>query len=518
MREPSTQEDLFLARFWLYADDPARAAECQRAVEVVRDTDFLAENRHHVWRVLSVRFAKGKPLHQHDEETFLEVAEAAGDEVARTVWSRAQEESRAVGFQLARYAKPLVDAARNREEHLALSDIARESAARLERDDDPAATRDWRRDQGSRLLLLLASKSRVAPDGRAEIIAETRDGLDRKGMRGVRWPYPRLERALGGPIYPGRIYGITGLWGSGKSTLLANLFASLTRTGTPCMAAITEDADEWLRRAMAAEADVPQIVAENEMWDADDEVVRHTLMGEWECSAAEVRQRLAFYRQRFAPVVDDFEHRPWAMVDTPDLTPEGLISRFKVLRRQWPGQHVIGMIDHAHNLVYKEGKTDLHIGEAIRQFKQFAKADADEGGMSLLILFQVRKPEKQDKLAGYKPIPCGEIAGRVAMHLNVHFSLFRQWVVTDGYRRTEWGTPGCALENGFPVRADNQTGGQENTHPDDEHIYLHADKARIQGRRTSGGRICTLNLSQPSGRIYELDRRHGDDYGYAQAG
>lgn len=346
-----------------------------------------------------------------------------------------------------------------------------------------------------------------APRTRTEIAGAEREIVTAPRERVLRasWPYPKMRRALG-DLLPGRMYGITAFPNAGKSTFAANLLYGFLRQGVPCLAVVTEMGDDWLRRAWAAEARVPQFVAENRLWDDDDPETIRFLRDYWRCTEHEVVATLDQCRTQYLAVVDDFPTLPCEVVEQSPITPEQVISRLRVLRRRFAGQFVVAFIDHLHNLQYPNDEVDKHVGVATARIRDFCRTD---GAMAVVGLFQPKKPEKH-VAAEYRPIYARDIRGQVAQVLDVHMSIFRQHVLTS-LDTTPWGTRRCAVD---PVTghvrfcsqaeaAELGEDGEPRGKLDDEHLYIRPDKRRIGGE----GRTFVLDFEADTGRVHEVDAR-----------
>jgi hypothetical protein len=352
-----------------------------------------------------------------------------------------------------------------------------------------------------------------APQTRAEVTDALRAKLDVRGLPGVPWPWSRLNRAIG-PIIPKKVYGITGLHGGGKSVLTSNVVRSLIHRGTPCIIVPTEMGVDWMARAYASATDVPQYVAESGFFDLEDAAtVRFIARQISRSSEEDAKRHLAMWRDQWRQVVEEYARCPWALINVMDLSVDEMLTRAKILRGQWPGKHVVLVVDHMHNIEYQDGKTDLFVGAGVKRIKDMVDKDAD-GGMSAVLLFQPRKAEKgQAAVAAFSPIPAGEAAGKVAMHLDVHFSVHKSYVYTHEAFRTDWGTPRTVLTaDGLPRRLPPREAMKpemaDQVKVDDEHIYLSIDKRRaaIPGEGGGAARV-TLSLNPVNGHVFEPARR-----------
>jgi GTPase SAR1 family protein len=478
----------FVGCFWrLAADGDPKAQRIAAGLppEALTDGEMARS-----YSVLAQRVAAGQDVGMNNPDVMTPLL-AVSPQIASNLWDTATLNGHLditphvrwlhTGYQARRQAQLFAAAARELE-GLAAS--------------DPAAALKVAEGEAMRSLTLgLETAAQQAPQTRKEITDAELAVLESGGLTGISWPYPKMQRILG-PILPGRLYGITAFPNCGKSTLLANLFRGFTVRGYPCLVAPTEMRTDWLRRVWAAHAGVPQEIAENQLWSAASEEVARYLGELWGCTAHEVDGILATHRGRYEDAVRLFEGLDWEVINKSDLTIEQIISSFRVLRRRYPGQHVIGMVDHMHDLRYPQGETDRWVGQATRALREFCK---DDPAFSCIVLFQPKKAQnEQDQ---FKPIRANEIRGQVAQVLDVHLSIYRRYVKTSPVEKTPWGSFACLTnERGLPEGAKPEDGGAK---VDDEHMYLKPDKRRIGGE----GPSFMLDMLAPSGLVYERDRR-----------
>jgi replicative DNA helicase len=455
-------EATLLGRFWYLAQHGAEEAERimgRMGVEVFSDEAMGAAYGH-----LCDRLAAGLPC--GGQEVSLRLLHLLGVERLATV-----DEAAVTGQAIGYYVRRALESWRARRHALYLADAATE-AARLA-GESPDRTAAHAEVVADRLAAIhTATAEDRTPQTRDELVDAEHEVMSAGGVDGIRWPYPVLHRICG-PILPGECVGITGYPGTGKSLVAANLFNGWLRMGVPVLAFPTEMRAGWLRRAWSAESRVRQEIAERMQWG--------------EASEAE--------RERYARAVEWSRGLPWEVVNRSEFTPAEVAARARVLRRRYPGQHVLVVVDHMHNLVYPHGEVDRHVGLATKMLRELAQDDGD-GGMSMVLLFQPRKPPTAEDR--YKAVRAHQIRGQVEQVLDTHISPFRRYVKTMPHFNTAWGTASCLYDHrGLPEAADleDPTGK-----PDDEHVYLKVDKRRIGGEH---GPIVMLNIEGPTGHIYE---------------
>lgn len=498
-------EQQFVALFWRLA--LAGHGRAARVAKFMRPEMLYHPSLGTVFGELADRFARG--VLQDDDGTRAELAAQIRD--AATIENLYFLATDSAGLQIGPYAKQILESWRAERIATYVGDEAGVLKEMLSREEPAAVLKKAEAVMIRALAMQHEFSENSEPQSREEFSAAEREKVASKGVRGASWPYPKMQRVLG-HLRPGKLYGISAYPGVGKSTVLANLFVGFARRGQPVLVAPTEMRDEWYSRALAAAARVPQEVAENELWDhTDPDVLRH-LMAVWDLRGAEGEARaesdLRIYRENYLRTIDEFAAYPWEIVSGADLTIDDIIARFAILRRRFPGKFVIGMVDHMHNLQYPNGEVDKHVGDATRRLREFCIEDRD-GGMACICLFQPRKPEKATgDLARYKPLPVQEVRGQVAQVLDVHLSVYRQFVKVDpSEKKTRWGTPAGLRdpETGFPVTCKPS---DEDAKDDDEHIYLKPDKRRRHGGSRSNSTF-VLDIDAETGTITERERhRH----------
>ena len=360
--------------------------------------------------------------------------------------------------------------------------------------------------------------------GREEVLTKLTDDMNREGARGIRWPYPKMEQYLGTDIQPGGVYGFTARSGGGKTLLGANLFRKLIRYAH-VVPALTEHPEQWMARAVAAEAGVEQAIAEQGRWNADDENTIRFLRRLWQRRFPDgaggfhhgreldsrvrwlLKERRAAYEKALASFRVD---RSWEYLGMGRMTLDELLLGWRMARSLWPDKHVIGILDHAHNL--KEEPIHERIAEIVARIKEFC--ENDPAGFSAIVFFQPRKLDRMaDKmLAKVEPVPAGEISGSVEQYLDTHAGLCRQWVEVDRDQvPLEWGQSPCKRTlRGFPVRVPKKEKDMWRApyaRLDNEHLYMFADKTRIarhEDEHEQPDGLIVLNCRGPYGTVEEL--------------
>jgi len=298
--------------------------------------------------------------------------------------------------------------------------------------------------------------------------------MDREADVEIPVPYPALNRIFG-PLVPGDLIGLSAFSGGGKSTVAANLALGWLLRGVPVLAFPTEMRQRWVARLTAIASNTRQWVAEKRQWHRATDAERDAY-------------RTATYR------IADL---PLEVVNEPNISVPEILTRVRILRRQWSGRPVVVIIDHMHRLDYGGEEPNKVVGLATKQIKNFAGSDSD-GGLVFVCLYQPRKP--MGVATAHRPVAAAEIRGdsMVWNELDVHLSPFRMRVRTSAFGATAWGTPACLLDAaGRPVAAKPK---ELEAKIDDEHTYFTVDKRRIGG---DYGKIVVLDFDYPAGRLYE---------------
>lgn len=409
------------------------------------------------------RYAAGEPIDL--VSLGVEIRRRGGDLLT---FSAAMDQAFTSGLLL-HYAEQ-IDALRRQKKLIALC----ETAAEFVKKAGPKKGRDTAERLAHRLMELYADRAHRKTKTVHEMLDDEIAAISAGSEHGIPLPWPALDEQIG-PLMPGELVGLSGYSGGGKSTLAANLVAGWCRRGFPVIVFPTEMKQQWVARLLAAEADIPQAIAEKRRW-------KH----------ATPYQQAAY---------EEAAHRakawPWEVVDKPDVSVAEVIGRTRILRKRWPGEHVIVVVDHIHRLNYGGEDPNEQVGAATQAIKNFCGEDT-EGGLTFVCLLQPKKPAMGNT---YKPVAGHETRGdsRVWNELDIHISPFRMWVETMA-GTTPWGTDRTLLnEHDRPVFAKKPNA--PGTKLDDEHLYIMPDKRRVGGE----GRVVILPFTGPSGRIYELD-------------
>lgn len=457
----------FVACYWA-ATESERDDDAHAATEVAGRVppDALEDaDLSRTYGYLADRYAAGQPT--HTEDTFDALREAGvstgaiGEVVARKMSAA----------ELGHYAAVVVrDHQRRR-----FSDLLERSRTYL--------ANGKGRDGGKRLAEELALKALSlyadsdaggVPQTKSDILAEERRLLTAEEEIGITLPWPKLDRACG-PWVPGDVVGVSAFSNAGKSTFAANLAFLLARRQTPFIVFPTEMRQRWVARGLCALSGVPQKVAEKRQWKR--------------AKAEEI--------EAYNDMIDIVSPWPWTVVNVPNISPAEILSRTRILRRNFAGRPVVVIVDHMHRLDYGGEDPNDAVGPATKMFKDFAGSDKD--GVVFVLLFQPRKPDAGGNT--YRPIAGHQIRGNsmVWNELDVHLSPFRTWVrCSEDVGRTAWNTPKTLVDpNGAPVLSKPNKDGAKLA---DEHYFLKVDKDRVGGE----GPIVVLNFDKPSGCIHEL--------------
>jgi len=452
----------FVGQFWNAALADSKVA--WKAQALVSPPMLESETLGALYGVLSRHFSAGHPL--QGPAIWSEIMEAGARQAANDLEGLVPHHA-----SLMFHAERVVDGWRARRQ----CDLIRLGAEEAERSlEKPERAKKVAERLSMALLDVFAvSVSEGRPQTRDDLVDDQIDRMEREQERGVVLPWPKMQ-AICGPWMPGELIGLTGYSGSGKSTVTANLAMGLARRGTPVIVFPTEMREQWVARCAAAEAKVPQWIAEKGLWKAASED----------------------QRRAYRTTLERMRSWPWEVVNRGNVTPAELVSAVRTLRRNWPGQTVVVVVDHMHRLDYGAEDADAEAGKATRMLKNFAGEDRD--GLVFLLLYQPKKPEGDHAI--YQPIHANRIRGHSMIwnELDTHLSVFRAWVERGPFGLTEWGDPSAALKpDGSPKVAKPFS---EGAIVDEEHVFLKPDKRRVGGE----GSTFWLNIHKPSGQIFEL--------------
>jgi len=414
--------------------------------------------------IVRERHVKGQPLNDFDCNA--QLREALGENFD-TIW-----EDHVIGGKILRgYASEILLNHRAREQVRILRDLADETERRIGGKESTA--HKLANDGIGKLINLhhdrMGSKN---PHTREEFIGQELGWMERGSEVGIQWPYPKLQDAVG-PVIAGDLITVAAYSNGGKSLLSANLFDHFTKTN-PCIVVPTEMGPAWLSRALAAASGVPQSIAERRQW-----------------ALATPDQRMAYEL-----AAADYKARKWELINRRRITPQEVIARASVLRRKYPGQLVVVIVDHMHRMDYGGMEPDLLVGDATVRMREWAAED-QEGGIALVLLYQPRKPS--DEMELYKPVMGHQVRGKSSVwnEADIMLSPYRRWVKCDttGVHKTAWGTPSTLFANsGLPdFTKPNDPAGKL----DDQHVYLKVAKRRVGGE----GPTVMLDIDGASGRI-----------------
>lgn len=339
----------------------------------------------------------------------------------------------------------------------------------------------------SKALGLYADQGVASPRTRDELLdelwAESLSGADEQ--RGINFHWKGVNEEIG-PLAPGEVMGISAYSGGGKTTLACNIAEGALLAGTPTVIFGTEMGKRWIARMAAIHSRTSQWCAEKRIW-------KRKVGDTW----VPWPEGLS----RYHAALKAMRRWPMEVVTSPNVTPQEVLTRSKVLRRKYPGQHVLVIVDHLHRLDYGGEDPSRMVGQATRDFKNTAAEDPD--GLSFVLLYQPRKPE--DVWVTDRPVNYHQIRGDalVGNELDTHISPYRSWVETEAGLWTPWGTPKARQgAGGLPVlapRPADTTAPPAGVKLSDEHVFIANDKRRIDGP----GPYHILDLHKPSGRMSE---------------
>jgi replicative DNA helicase len=460
-----TTEAAFLASFWHTARTGHEAAV--RIIGNLQPEMLEYAPVGEAYQILANRYAKGDPLDDLEAEAELTAALGAG-------WFKTIQTQSQSGGKLGELTKRVVYNYRARKQADLLARMAAEAAKLVDSVDDSAAVLADRA-IGKLASLHTARGDQGKPVSRDEITQHTLAKIKNRGTvsTGVPFPYDKLNNEIGF-MQPGDVVGIAGYSNSGKSLLASNFWRHFAIAGIPTISFPTEMGLAWYDRGVATHARVPQMIAERGQWAmATDDMV-----------------------EAYELAVRDLGTRPWEIVDKPSVSVNEIIARASVLRRRWPGQTVVVIIDHMHRLNYGRGEADWEVGKATKQLRNWAKED----GIILIPLFQPRKPS--DEMELYRPVAGHQIRGvsEVWNELDVLLSPYRRWVMADPNHKTPWGSQACQYDRDGNLMY--SLPNKEGAKLDDEHVFCKIGKRRVGGE----GPTCLLHVESPTGYIYEISR------------
>jgi len=454
-------EAQFLAVWWYEARQGREVAS--RAVQYIKPEMLEAKRIGEAYDYLAKRLAKGESL--DDMEVVTDLRTLMGHEWFLAV----HDDSQIGGRKLKGYAAKIILHHRERQQASYLASAAMEATALI--------------GTGKGHLLpekVMTNLMRIhsvdgqmkKPSSREEITRRASERIRNRGASaGVPFPYRKIGAEIGN-LLPGDVLGIAAYSNGGKSLLLANLWKHFAISGVPSIVFPTEMGLQWHARGVAAHARIPQMIAEREQWDlATQEQI-----------------------ERYELAVTDLGQCPWEIVDRGNITVDEIISRATMIKKQWPDETVIVMVDHMHRLDYGRKEADFEVGTATKRLKNWAK----EEGVIAVLLYQPRKPN--DDIELYKPVGGYQLRGKseVWNELDYLISPYRRWVKTNPNIKTAWGTPSCRYEGRHPeFCAPNDPNGKL----DDEHAYIKLAKRRVGGE----GPTVVMNVEGPTGRIYEME-------------
>lgn len=411
------------------------------------------------------------------------------------------------------YARNVLDSWRVRRQIAHASDTVAE--ARILLRENPTRALDFVQRNAYRMAAMAAETAvGRTPHTRAEFAKQSRarTAVQGEGTRGYRWPWPKMFRRMG-YIIPGRAYGLTAPPEKGKSTWAANVAVGLTRQDAPCIISAPEMGTDFLERAYAAEAGIPQRVAEEGLWDWQDPELLEHLAETWGLFVEGVTKREALavaegmlrdYLASYLRTVEAWQTRPYELIADPEQELEETLSRMGVLRRRFSGRQVVYLFDHLYAYACADmSKIDMMAGPWARRIREFIRADTD-GGASAIILLQPKKAPtiKEAQVRAFMPTPPSEVRGQVEQVLDVHIAMYLRHVQVDENKRTPWGSL-LALrdENGNAITCAYNAKTPKKIN--DEDVYLKRNKGRNKDGRADSDSTFSLKFNPVTGAITE---------------
>ena len=426
---------------------------------------------HLAYKYILERWARGQPLHDAEAVNGLQnILMGEFTHLQDTAWEwqgYAHQEQNPRS-----YAKRVTRHWATRRRAAALQALAEKAAAAV--DDEGKRSREVGDQAVAEMLTLEAGLGERRAQSRDEITDQEKK-LVRAGVTlGRPWPYKVFNRMFGRAL-PGKLIGMTGYPGTGKTQLVTNIVRGFVTAEqpTPVITASTEMEVDFQRRIWAEHGGLHQRLVEHMAWDT--------------ASEAE--------KERYEATLEDMRGCPWEMILDEGLTLDGFMARVRILRRRYPGQHVVWVLDNYFALEFGGQEPEKTVGRDTQRLRKFCQQDRD-GGMTGIIVFQPRKPPAEDDI--FNPVRAHQVKGsQIWGHVDIHFSPYRRAVATMSTVMTPWGSPSCQYgEDGWPVRVKRDEPGAK---LDDEHVYIFPDKIRTGGE----GPAIRLRMDAPTGLIYE---------------
>jgi replicative DNA helicase len=313
------------------------------------------------------------------------------------------------------------------------------------------------------LVRLGAAYSDQSDDDLSQITMELTGNLEKRGPRGIAWPFPKLNDAVG-YLVPGRVWAITAYSGGGKSVFLRNVTLPLIMQGVKvAYLAIEEKGEDVLGLMSCALMGVSYVRYGQgyELTEPESVMIAEGARQIYNTGNLKLNRR-----------------KLW--------NPTQLLARMRQYAEEWGAQVII--VDHAH-LVQYPASSEEGIWHHIAQFAIHMNALAQQTGVVVLAAYQPRKPGEGGDI--HRPVSPDEIRGPSDIWNIVYNTLspYRPFVEVDGIGDTVLGP------DGRPARKKQ---GDKDAAPVPDRIYIEPGKARIGGY---GGRSVILRFDRISGRI-----------------